>query len=85
MRTYTKPTLKDRAKMAAIWIALGSAIMFALSSCAPQKELMENYKREQAYLTYRGKRPAIQDIKEEQVLKSRDIKVSQRRAAQKKH
>ena len=83
MKAYTKPTFMDRVKLAAIWILIGSALMWVIS-CAPQKQLMENYQREQEYLSYRGKRPANQDMKEEQVLRARDIKIDQLRQLRKK-
>lgn len=36
MRTYTKPTFMDRVKLAAIWITLGSIVMWLMSCSDPE-------------------------------------------------
>jgi flagellar biosynthesis/type III secretory pathway M-ring protein FliF/YscJ len=84
MRTYTKPNFMDRLKLAVIWIVVLSVVWLISTSCARQKQLMENYQRDKEYLSYRGKRPANQDMKEGQVLRAREIRISQRKAARKK-
>jgi hypothetical protein len=85
MRTYTKPSFADRAKLFVIWFAVLYLIML-LASCSSmdriaerQKAMMNNHKKDQAYLQNTGTNTYMRKMKLKRVQEARIIRDEQRK------